>query len=89
MWSADRDGSVEYDDEMTNILNPLKKGRIDILQQIRIMMQQGAALLTLTHDITLRRLGTPIGTIARMLNTSAQNTGYGPSKKSFKLPHMR
>ena len=31
VWSADRDGGVEGDDEMTNVLNPFKKNRIVIL----------------------------------------------------------
>ena len=32
MWGADGDGGVEGDDEMTNILNSLKKRRIATLQ---------------------------------------------------------
>ena len=44
-------------------------------------------VLILAQDITLRTLGTPVGTIPRILNTSAQNSGYDPSKNSFKHPH--
>ena len=39
MWRADRNGGVEFDDEMTNILNSLKKCLIKILHQIRIMLK--------------------------------------------------
>ena len=88
MWSADRDGDVEGDDETTDILKSLKERGIDILQGIQnhFEAQHGGlrAALTLTHDITLRRLGAPIGTIPMMLNTAIQNIGYNPSKNSFK-----
>ena len=85
MWSADRDGDVEGDDEMTDILDPLKERCIDILHGIQNHFGGDLrAVLTLNHDITLRRLGAPIGTIPMMLNTSIQNIGYNPSKNSFK-----
>ena len=34
MWSADRDGGAEGDDEMAHILNSPRKGRIGILEII-------------------------------------------------------
>ena len=94
MWSADGDGGVEGDDEMTDVLNPLKKGPIVILRQITISLLKtpeliAAAVLALIQDITDRRLGTPIGTIPKMLNTSIQKSGYSPSKNASKIPHMR
>ena len=47
----------------------------------------GNNVLTLTQDNNPRGLGTPIGTVPIMLNTSTQNKGYNPSKNSFKLPN--
>src|SRR5258706_6165015 len=44
--------------------------------------------LTLAHDITRRRLGTPIRTIPIRLNTSTQNNPYNSSKNSFKYSHI-
>ncbi len=41
MWSADRDGDVEGDDEMTDILDSVKERCIDILQGI-----QGRSMVT-------------------------------------------
>ena len=67
MWSADGDGVVKSDQEMTNILNSLKKPWIRILQPIRISLESKLAaswdVLTLTHDSNLPRLRAPIGTI--------------------------
>ena len=39
MRSADRDGVVEGDDEATKVLNSLSKGRISILQPIRVILE--------------------------------------------------
>ena len=93
MWSADRDGDVEGDDETTDILNSLEEHCIGILQGIpnHFGTQHGGlrVVLTLTHNITLRRLGAPVETIPIMLNTSVQSNGYNPSKNSFNLPNTR
>jgi len=81
---------VKSDQEMTNILNYFKKRWIRILQPIEITLESKlAARLTLTQDSNFRRLGTPIGTISIMLNTSIQNNGYNPSKNFFKLSNTR
>src|SRR6266404_6247253 len=87
MWSAHGDRGAKSVDQTTNTLNSLSKHQIPILHQIRSPFQyQPGALLTLTTvDLTLRRLGTPIGTIPIMLNTSIQNNPYGPSKNLLKL----
>jgi len=89
MWSAHRDRGAESVDETTNVLNSLSKRRIDTLHQIRFTLNahvSQVSVLTLTMvDITLRRLGTPIGTIPIMLNASIQNNAYGPSKNFFKF----
>ena len=88
MWSAEGDGSVKGDQEMTNILNSLKKCWIRILQPVEIALEcKVAARLTLTQDTNFRSLGIPIGTIPIMLNTSIQNNPYNPPKNFFKLPN--
>src|SRR5258708_31143986 len=87
MWSAHGDRSPECVDETTSPLNYLSKHQIPILHQIRFAFenQVGALLTLITVDLTLRRLGSPIGTIPIMLNTSIQNNAYGPSKNVLKL----
>ena len=73
---------------MTNILNVLGNRWIRILQPVRITSEYKSAVrLTLTQDSNFRRRGTPTGTTPMRLNTSIQNTGYNPSKNSFKLPN--
>ncbi len=72
---------MKSDQEMTNILNSLKNPCIRILMPVEITLERKlVARLTLTQDSNFRRLGTPIGTIPIMLNTSIQNNGYNPSK---------
>ena len=82
---------MEGDQEMTGILNSVKKCWIRTLSQIvsiwNANWQQAGDVLTLTKDSTLRRPGAAIGTIPIMLNTSTQNNGYSPSKNSLKLPN--
>ena len=75
---------MEGDDKVTDILDSLKECHIGILQEIRIILELTQrsvwrAVLTLTHDITLQRLGAPIRTIPIMLSTSIQNIRYTPS----------
>ena len=38
MWSTDRDGVVESDDKLTKVMNFCNKGRISVLQQVRITL---------------------------------------------------
>ena len=79
---------MKSDQEMTNILNSLKKRWIRILQPVEITLEcKQAARLTLTQESNFRRFGTPIGTIPMMLNTSIQNNTYDPSKNFFKFPN--
>ena len=82
MWSADGDGNLKSDQEMTNILNSLRNRRIRILQPpVDITLEcKLTARFTMIQDSIFRGLGAPIGTIPTMLNTSIQNNGYDPSK---------
>ena len=87
MWSADRNGSVEGDDETANILDSFNNSWTSILHTVRIRWQYRAEL-TLAHEIIQHRLGAPTATIPRILNTSIQNNLYNPSKNSFNILHM-
>ena len=39
MWSTDRDGGVEGDDETTNILNSPKVGQLGTLERVRSILE--------------------------------------------------
>ena len=74
MWSTNKDGCEEGDYNTANILNSLNMVGIGILKESinNANQRKTGTVPTLTHDITLRRLGAPIGTIPIMLNTSIQ-----------------
>ena len=80
---------MEGDDETANVLNSLDDSGIPVLQQIRIVLGiQADGNLTLAHEITRRRLGTPIATILIRLNTSIQNNPYNPPKNFPRVSHI-